>query len=70
MNQDYRIEALGTTFSDHAEISDNHTKQMIEQFKTNFPEAEVPSHFNNQFNLCRALSVMACEIERLKIRCG
>ncbi len=56
---DYRIEALSSTFSDHADKFDEDTKRHAEKF---------PDHYltNNGFNLSRALAVMCCEIERLK----
>ena len=63
---DYRIESLGSTFARHADELDNQLKIDIEKYKENYPDSELPVHFQNPFSIARALSVMACEIEKLK----
>lgn len=68
MAHDYRIEALGSTFAKHAEITDKQCQQSIQNFKENNPDCPVPEPMKENFNLARALSVMASEIEMLKLQ--
>jgi len=63
---DYRIEALSATFCKHAEEADRIRKEHIRNFKDKFPGEKIPDYSLDNFNICRALSVMACEIEKLK----
>lgn len=65
-SNDYRIQSLGITFSKHADQAEIDAIEMIKRFTENFPQTELPEHFRNCFNIARALSVMACEIERIK----
>jgi len=69
MEHNYNIEALASTFADHAGMSDAHQQQINAMFKESNPGQDLPEHMANPFNVARALSVMAAEIEKLKIRC-
>ena len=63
---DYRIENLGHTFGKHAEMADQLHEDDVARYLANYPDSPMPEHFKNSFNISRALSVMACEIEKLK----
>ena len=65
-NIDYRIESLGGLFSEHADKSDKSREERLMLFQEENPTSELPEHYKNEFNLPRALSVMAYEIDRLK----
>lgn len=67
---DYRLESLSGTFLKHAEKGDENHRMQVENLKNNFPDQELPDHMKNPFNIARALSVMAAELEKLKIRCN
>lgn len=64
-DHDYLIENLSSVFSQHAEIYEKNQKQMIELYKQNNPDQELPDHFKDTFNLSKALSVMCDEIQKL-----
>ena len=66
MDKNYTVEALGYTFFKHAEQYDEALKEDIRKFKENFPDSELPEHMKTGFNVARALSTMACEIEKIK----
>ncbi len=66
MEQDYTLAGLSATFSQHADMAEEHRKFAIEKYKENFPDQEVPPHLLNDFNISRALCVICCELERLK----
>ncbi len=66
MINDYRIEALISLFSKHADLSDEQHKEHVKQYKENFPNQKLPKHMQKTFNLPRALSAMAYEIVKLK----
>lgn len=68
MEHDYTLETLASTFADHAGMADAHQEQLNQLFKDSNPGQELPEHMKNPFNVARALSVMAAEIEKLKIR--
>jgi hypothetical protein len=59
MEYDYTIEALSLTFSKHADKAD----LQFQEDKNKYDWAKEPGA---GFNVARALSVMCCEIERLK----
>lgn len=63
---DYTLEGLIKTFHEHAEHSDKHMQENMARFKENFPDAELPDHFKEKFNISRALAQMAFEIDMLK----
>jgi hypothetical protein len=65
-NIDYRIECLGSVFKEHADRGDKRLEEMRMIFQEEHPTSEMPKHYEDDFNLARALSVMVCEIERLK----
>ncbi len=67
MCNDYTIEFLQKTFLTHAEMSDEHRRFSIEQFKQHYPDQELPNHFKDEFNLSRALFSMCEEIRFLKL---
>jgi len=69
MEHDYRIENLASTFDKHAQKIDKLNEEMLRNLLENYPSSEIPSHMNDPFNIARALSVMACEIDRLKQIC-
>jgi hypothetical protein len=59
MENDYRIEQLASTFAKHADDFDESCRNQREAYPDSDPVL-------NNFNLPRALSVMAAEIDRLK----
>ena len=67
---DYRIETLAKAFSDHADKCDKSHQRRIRDHCESFPNSEVPEWMKDHFNISRALSVMAAEIERLKTICN
>lgn len=68
-DNDYRIENLAFLFEKHAEQADFNHQQFIKKYREDFPDSELPEHLSNEFNIARALSVMAAEIEKLKMIC-
>lgn len=62
----YIIEELGAKFENHANLSEKDHQQQIKNFKENYPDTPLPEYLEEGFNLARALSIMAFEIERLK----
>ncbi|CAB4132265.1 hypothetical protein UFOVP256_8 [uncultured Caudovirales phage] len=66
MEQDYTLAGLSATFSNHADMAEQHMKFAVEEYKKQFPDQEVPSGVSEQFNISRALCVICCELERLK----
>ena len=70
MEHDYRIEALSATFAQHADLADQHQKFVNKMYAEQNPDQELPEHMGNPFNAARAFSVMAAEIEKLKIHCS
>ncbi len=69
MEPDYSLEALATTFAEHAMIAEEHQQYVNKVFLEQNPEKELPAHMINNFNIARAFSVMCQEITKLKIRC-
>lgn len=67
---DYRIETLSETFSKHAHQADVNHQESIKKYTESFPESDLPKWMDDPFNLSRALSVMAAEIDRLKMICN
>lgn len=65
-SHEYRIESLGNIFAKHAEEADKNNEIHLEKYKENYPDSPIPEHMKNPFNVAKAFSVMACEIERLK----
>ena len=64
--QSYKLEDLSSTFAKHEAEFDS--KQMRTQFQQDHPGENIPEWIEEkQFNLARALCVMCCEIEKLKI---
>jgi len=63
---DYRIEKLSETFSKHADIAEADNQSSIKNYRESFPRSDIPEWMENPFNISRALSVMAAEIESLK----
>lgn len=70
MEHDYRLETLASTFGTHADMADAHQEFINKSFAEQNPGQELPEHMKNPFNVAKALSVMAAEIEKLKIRCS
>jgi hypothetical protein len=66
MEHDYRIDSLASTFAEHAEMAIKHQENINRIFIENNPGQELPDHMSNPFNIAKALSVMASEIEKLK----
>ncbi len=64
MKYDYRIQALASELSKHADQFDAKVEAHEKDWKERCPDRPAPVPCNS-FNLCRALSVMALEIERL-----
>lgn len=67
MDHDYRLEALVSIFDTHANQSEKNSLDAESSFRIKYPDCPVPEHMVNPFNLARALSVMAYELQRLKI---
>lgn len=65
---DYKIETLGRTFSSNAEIANKRRQENINNFKEFYPDANVPEHLRDDFNVDMALSVMCFEIQQLKMQ--
>jgi hypothetical protein len=63
---DYSIEAMIPTFAEHAKQADIGWKNNKETYQEQYPNSELPEHFNNNFNIATALSVMCREIAVLK----
>ena len=66
MEQDYSIEALASTFAEHAKISEEHQKFVNQVFIEQNPGQELPPHMANPFNMAQAFVSMCEEIENLK----
>lgn len=66
MKYDYRLETLASTFSDHAEMIETHQEQINKMYTEQNPGQELPEHMKNPFNIAKALSVMAEELNKLK----
>ena len=65
--QSYLLEDLASTFAKHEAEFEEKEKSMRIQYKKDAPCEELPDWLKEeQFNLPRALSVMCCEIEKLK----
>ena len=63
---DYSLENLISIFKKHANQSDKNQQEIIRYYKENFPDSELPEYMKDNFNISYALSVMCCEIEKLK----
>lgn len=70
MEYNYTIENLPNLFLEHAKMNDEHNKQILEHYKQNFPDSEVPSYISNPFNISQALHVMTAEILKMKYNCA
>ena len=64
--QSYLLEDLASTFAKHADELEKKQKQMRKQYKKDHDGQDLPDYMKDPFNLSRALSVMAQEIENLK----
>jgi len=65
-NNDYKIEGLSGIFADHAIKAEENDKLLLQQFLEQNPGSPIPDHFIDPFNIAKALSIMAFEINRLK----
>jgi hypothetical protein len=63
---DYRIETLQSIFEEHSLLNEKNRKDSILRFKLNFPNDPLPVHYDDDFNISKAFSVMAKEINELK----
>lgn len=66
MQYDYRLESLSAIFAEHADRADKCQEDLVKQYREDYPHTPLPDHFKDGFNIARALSVMACELEKLK----
>jgi hypothetical protein len=66
MQGDYRLESLASIFAKQADDSDLCNEAYKERQLLLYPDVPLPKYMEYPFNIARALSVMACEIERLK----
>jgi hypothetical protein len=66
MKQDYEIEALISTFAEHAKINEEHQKFVNRSFLEQYPDKELPPHMENYFNAAQAFLSMCEEIQKLK----
>ena len=65
----YNLEGLIKKFSEHAKFADDYRENQLNEYKKEFPEQDVPEHLLQDFNLARALSYLASEIDALKKHC-
>ncbi len=65
-NHDYSIDNLALNFVEHSIESDKILQKNIRRFKEDYPDNPLPNHYENSFNLSRALSVLTDEILDLK----
>ena len=63
---DYSIDNLTRIFATHARITNNMHQEQIARFKEANPDAPIPDHMKDPFNISLALSVMAQEINNLR----
>lgn len=70
MEHNYSLEGISKTFSEHAEMGEQHQKMVNETFLQQNPGQELPEHMKNPFNLPKAFSVICSEIEKLKTSCS
>lgn len=63
---DYSIENLEFIFMRHAEEAEQRNKEIIDNFKKDYPNEDIPDHMKSSFNLAKALSVMANEINKFR----
>lgn len=66
MEEDYSIETLVFTFSQHAKLFEEQNEEIANDFKKNYPNEELPAHMLETFNIAKALFVICAEIEKLK----
>ncbi len=66
MSEDYTIEQLEKTFKEHAQRNIIQNQRALENYKINYPDSEVPSHFLNEFCISEALHVICREINSIK----
>jgi len=66
----YLIEDLPGIFANQAEEAETNHERMVKEYEENFPESDPPEWLKSNFNIARALSVMAAEIDRLKTICN
>jgi hypothetical protein len=69
MGYDYRIETLGSVFTKFANEVDEHNAFLIQRHKKNYSDEPIPKEISENFNLARALSIMAYEIIEGNRRC-
>lgn len=62
----YSIPELIKTFKKHAEESKANNRKMRREFKENYPNEEIPAHFNEDFHIADALHSICIEIDKLK----
>ena len=63
---DYSLESICAIFAQHAVQYDNDLVGVIASFKERFPEEELPKHLSDNFNIARAMGVIAEEVVKLK----
>ncbi len=62
----YTLENLIKTFAEHAKEADKQQKIFVKNFKENFPEAPLPDHLKEDFNIAQALVTITKEIKKLQ----
>jgi len=67
---DYNLESLSAIFTDQAERAEKMQQELIEKYKENYPDSPLPEHFEDSFNVARALSVISSELVLLKQKKG
>lgn len=65
---DYSIESLAEIFEEYRKAVLMMRIESVKKFKEDYPGEELPAHFQDDFNIAQALSVMAREILELKKR--
>ncbi len=65
MEPGYEIENIKTSFSIRGDKWEIVKEKNIQRFKEDYPESTLPEHLMDNFNIARALAVMAYHLERL-----
>lgn len=66
MEKEYSVSELIKTFEKHAEQSKEHQKELKEKYLENFPNQDLPDHFNYDFEISLALQSICIEIQNIK----
>lgn len=65
-NEYYELDELLKTFDQHEKESIIENQRITEEFKKNYPKDALPTHFNNDFSLPKALKTIVNKIIEIK----